>query len=259
MAPLYVVVCIIGVQEYSSMMNARGVPIRKRSIWVAGVLSLPASLPASYNGLFFEMQPLIDGVSWREAMLGLFALYLIGLEVIKPNENSMQAVIYSLFGYVYVPWLLGYAITLRYTPDGVLGLWYMTIPILAIVASDIGAYVFGRFFGRQQLAPRLSPNKTIEGSLGGLLFAIVVVASTTTILRQFFNLYVDIYDTVLFAVLVASSAQLGDLFESMMKRWAGVKDSGTLMPGHGGLLDRIDSSLFALPITYYFVAFVIMR
>ncbi len=257
--PAYLFLCIAALNEYTNMVNKLGIPIRKRSAWVATILTLPASLPVTYKGRFLDMQPLFEGVSWREALLGLFALYLIGLEVIRPNENSMRAVLYTLFGYFYISWLLGYGITLRYTPDGHLGLWYLILPVLAIIASDVGAYVFGSLFGKSKLAPRLSPHKTLEGAFGGLGLAIVVVSTTTYILELSFGLHVDIYDSILFAILVASSAQLGDLFESMMKRWAGVKDSGKIIPGHGGVLDRIDSALFAVPITYYFVTLVILR
>ncbi len=255
LAPLYYFLCLVALQEYSSLVNLRGIPIRKRSLWVATIVTLPASLPVTYPG----MQPLFDGVSWRELTLGLFVIYLITLEVIKPNQNSMNAVIYTLFGYIYIPWLLGFTITLRYTPDGNLGLWYLVLPMLAVIASDIGAYVVGSLFGKRKLAPQISPNKTLEGAFGGLGLATFIVTLTSYALERWFQIRVDIYDGILFAILVASAAQLGDLFESLFKRWAGVKDSGDFLPGHGGVLDRIDSALFAIPVTYYFVTLVILR
>ncbi|HHO55901.1 MAG TPA: phosphatidate cytidylyltransferase [Trueperaceae bacterium] len=255
MAPAYLFVSIVALREFSAMMNVRKIPIRRRSLIVATVLTLPASLPVSYPG----MQPLIAGVSWREALVGLFIFYLISLEVIKPNQNSLYTVVFSFFAYMYIPWLLGYTITLRYTPDGVLGFYYLLLPLLAIIASDVGAYSFGRIFGKRALAPRISPNKTLEGAFGGLGFAIFVVALTMWGLEHFLHLSIDIYDTILFSILVASASQLGDLFESLIKRWAGVKDSGDVMPGHGGVLDRIDSLLFAVPVTYYFMALIILR
>jgi len=258
LAPAYLLLSLMALQEYAVLMNLRGIPIRRRSLWVATVLTLPASLPVTYTGIL-DMQPLFDGVSWREALLGILALYLIGLEVVRPNDRSVQSVIYSLFGYLYIPWLLGYAITLRYTPDGVLGLWYLAIPILAIIASDVGAYVIGKLFGRRKLAPQVSPNKTLEGAFGGLGLAIVIVSLVTYGLEILLGLRVDIYDTILFSILVSSAAQLGDLFESLIKRWAGVKDAGFFLPGHGGALDRIDGMLFAVPVAYYFVLLVILR
>lgn len=255
LGPLYLLLSLVALHEYAVMMNLRGIPIRRRSLWVATVLTLPASLPVTYPG----MQPFFDGVSWREMLLGMLALYLIGLEVVRPNEQSIPAVIYSLFGYFYIPWLFGYVITLRYTPDGIMGLWYLVLPALAIMSSDIGAYVIGSLFGKHKLAPEVSPNKTLEGSFGGLALAVVIVSSTAFGLERVSGISVDLYDAILFAILVASSAQLGDLFESLLKRWAGVKDAGFFLPGHGGVLDRIDSALFAVPVTYYFVTLVILR
>ena len=253
--PVYLVVSLVAIEEFSVMMNLRGIPIRKRSLYVVTVLTLPASLPVTYPG----MQPLFEGVSWREALIGLFAFYLIALEVTRPNQNSMNTVIYTFFGYFYIPWLLGFGVTLRYTPDGVLGLWYLMLPMLAIIASDVGAYTVGKLFGKHKLAPQLSPNKTLEGAFGGLGLAIFTVSLSAYGLERWLNLRVDLYDALLFSILVASSAQLGDLFESLIKRWAGVKDAGTVIPGHGGALDRIDSILFAVPVTYYFVTLVVLR
>jgi len=255
LTPAYLVLALIGVQELSSMLALRGIRVRRWSLWAATALTLPASLPASYPGI----RPLVVGMSWRELLLGLFALFLIGLEVVHPKHDSVNTIVYSLFTYLYIPWLLGYVVTLRYTPNGVLGVWYLTLPMLAIFASDVGAYAFGSWLGRRKLAPLISPNKTVEGSLGGLALSVVVVAAATFLLERLGHLHVDLYDGLLFSLLVGSAAQLGDLFESLIKRWVGVKDAGFFLPGHGGVLDRIDSTLFAVPITYYFVTLVILR
>jgi phosphatidate cytidylyltransferase len=255
LAPGYLFLCFVAIQEYTALVGLRGIPIRKRSLWVATVLTLPASLPITYPG----MQQLVAGVSWREALIGLVALYLVALELANPNENSLQAVVFSLFGYLYIPWFFGFVITLRYTPDPVLGLWYIMLPALAVVATDVGAFTFGSLFGRRKLAPSVSPNKTVEGSIGGLVLAVTVVSGVLFLLEDHTGLHVNVYDGLLFSLLVSSSAQLGDLFESLLKRWAGVKDAGVFLPGHGGVLDRIDSMIVALPMTYFFVTLVILR
>ncbi|HEX7005236.1 MAG TPA: phosphatidate cytidylyltransferase [Trueperaceae bacterium] len=254
LAPIYLGLCLVAVQEFSVMMNLRGIPIRRRSLWVATLLTLPAALPPGYPG----MVVLHPSISWREALLGVFALYLITLEVVKPNRNSLYTAVFTLFGYLYIPWLFSYIITLRYTPDGALGIWYLMLPILAVVAADVGGYVVGSLFGRHELAPLISPKKTLEGAVGGVLLAIVVVTGSLFLLENWFNLRVDLYDALLFSILVASAAQLGDLFESLMKRWVGVKDAGVFLPGQGGVLDRIDSHLFAIPATYYFITLFIL-
>ncbi|MEX2541844.1 MAG: phosphatidate cytidylyltransferase [Trueperaceae bacterium] len=254
LAPVYLALTFVAIQEYSVMMNLRGIPIRRRSLWVAALLTLPAALPLSYPG----MEALHASISWREALLGVFALYLITLEVVRPNRNSLYTAVFTLFGYLYIPWLFSYIVTLRYTPDGVLGIWYLTLPILGIVAADVGGYVVGSLFGRHELAPLISPRKTVEGALGGLVLAILVVSGTLFLLETWLDLRVDLYDGLLFSVLVASAAQLGDLFESLVKRWVGVKDAGVFLPGQGGVLDRIDSHLFAIPATYYFITLFIL-
>jgi phosphatidate cytidylyltransferase len=254
LAPAYLILTFVAVQEYSMMMSLRGIPVRRWSLWVAALLTLPAALPPSYPG----MASLHAGISWREALLGIFALYLITMEIVRPNRNSLYTAVFTLFGYLYIPWLFSYIVTLRYTPDGVLGIWYLTLPILAIVAADVGGYVVGSLLGKHELAPLISPRKTLEGALGGLFLAIVVVSATLFLLERWLTLRVDLYDGLLFSLLVASAAQLGDLFESLVKRWVGVKDAGVFLPGQGGVLDRIDSHLFAIPATYYFITLFIL-
>lgn len=255
LGPIYLALGLIGVQEFAAMMRLRGIHVHRRSLWVATILTLPASLPLSYPG----MPELAPGVGWRELALGMFALYLIALEIARPRRESIQILACSLLGYVYIPWFFGYLLTMRYTPDGVLGLWYLTLTVLAIIASDVGGYVFGSWLGRRPLAPDISPNKTVEGALGGLALAVVVVGATAAGLERFLQLRVELYHVLLFPLMVAAAAQLGDLFESMLKRWAGVKDTGIFLPGQGGVLDRIDSHLFALPVTYWFVTLLILR
>lgn len=255
LAPIYLGFSFVAVQEYSMMMNLRGIPIRRRSLWVATLLTLPAALPPSHPW----MQPMFDGVSWRETLLAVLALYLITMEVVSPNRNSLYSAVFTLFGYLYIPWLFSYIITLRYTPDGDLGIWYLTLPILAVVATDVGGYVLGSLFGRRRLAPLISPRKTLEGALGGVTLAFVVVSISLFLIERSLDLRVDVYHALIFSVLVASAAQLGDLFESLLKRWVGVKDAGVFLPGQGGVLDRIDSHLFAIPVAYYFIVMFIVR
>jgi phosphatidate cytidylyltransferase len=124
--------------------------------------------------------------------------------------------------------------------------------VLVTWAGDTGAYYVGMSLGRHQLAPVISPNKTVEGLMGGLLLALAmaVVASL------WFLPSLTLADCLATGLLLAGAGLLGDLVESALKRSAGVKDSGMLIPGHGGMLDRLDSLLFTAPIFYYYVTLV---
>jgi len=138
---------------------------------------------------------------------------------------------------------------LRYSPDGSLGLITLSLPLVATFATDVGAYFIGRTLGRTKLAPTVSPNKTVEGLLGGLASAFLALFVYTWLIQGAFPFGRG--ELLAFSVLLSFAAQLGDLTESMLKRYAGVKDSGHFLPGHGGLLDRLDSLIFSVPLTYY--------
>ena len=165
---------------------------------------------------------------------------------------------------------VGDRLTAAESASAFLGFCYIALPIAAMVAvrlhfadglvfvllifaiqwlTDCGAYFVGRAIGRHKLAPRVSPNKTIEGALGG-----VAVAILTAVI---FNLITQVLPfgwMILLAIVASVLGQLGDLTESALKRWVGVKDSGKIMPGHGGVLDRFDSLLFIAPVVLFFLA-----
>lgn len=125
------------------------------------------------------------------------------------------------------------------------GRWVILITLVLVWAMDVGGYFFGKRFGRRKLAPQISPNKSWEGLWGGALLALIVAAVAATLVLPLKGPQVGMF--VLLGVIVALVSVLGDLVESMFKRQAMVKDSGTLLPGHGGILDRMDSSYAAMP------------
>jgi len=129
-------------------------------------------------------------------------------------------------------------------PGTSLGLAWVLLVILCTWIGDSGAYLVGRSLGKHKLAPVLSPKKTIEGSLGGLLGTIIVAV----VVDAAFGMGLAAWATVVLGALLGAAGQVGDLAESLMKRQAGVKDSGSIIPGHGGILDRIDALLFAFPV-----------
>lgn len=152
---------------------------------------------------------------------------------------------YSFIAILYPVGLFSYLYFLRELPQGI---YWSFFAFIVVWATDTGAYLTGIRFGKRKLAPRVSPNKSLEGSIGGLIFALVAGAVFWAVAKIGI-----IPEIILLSLITSLVAQAGDLFESALKRTAGIKDSGSLIPGHGGILDRFDSFLFALPVIYFAV------
>jgi phosphatidate cytidylyltransferase len=195
----------------------------------------------------------------RSAALTTFALTLLLLAVaiytlfcFREIKGAATEAALLLFGLLYVPYLLGYLVLLRNHPFG----WQWILLIMFIVmGGDSAAYFLGCRFGKRKLYPEVSPNKSIEGALGGIGGSIVGVL----VAKALYFAELSLIDALLAAILIGAISQLGDLFESLLKRSCGVKDSGSIFPGHGGILDRLDSILFAAPVAYYYAVFVAGR
>lgn len=173
---------------------------------------------------------------------------LIGLLVRRQKERAFNSWVWTVAGILYVGWLLGHLVALRGLDDG--RNWVFFI-LFVTWASDTFAFFVGRKFGRHKLAPSISPGKTWEGAVGGVGAAVIM--SILFFAPTPFRLPLISWQIIPLAVLVSIFGQLGDLVESLLKRNMGVKDSGSLMPGHGGVLDRIDSLVFASVVVYYVV------
>ncbi len=148
------------------------------------------------------------------------------------------------FGVLYVAWLLGHLILTRQLADGPFLIFFL---FLTTWANDTAAYYVGTFWGRHQMAPVISPRKTWEGAVGGVLGSVAAAFAC----RAWFLESFGATETLVFGLAIGLAAPLGDLAESVLKRSAGVKDSGHLIPGHGGVLDRVDSLIFTAPVFYY--------
>ena len=175
------------------------------------------------------------------AMLGLpWALFWL---TCKPETRTLRVV---LAVHLMALWVGAPLAHLGLFPRSRYGVILILIAVVGPWISDSGAYFAGRFFGRRLLFPALSPNKTVEGSLGGLLLTVLIVG-----MASYGFLGFPIVKAAVMGVGVSIFSQSGDLFESTLKRILGVKDLGHLLPGHGGILDRIDSLLFTAPAVYY--------
>ncbi|MER6013719.1 phosphatidate cytidylyltransferase [Streptomyces bluensis] len=207
-------------------------------------------VPLAVGGAAMVVAGYVRGAEGAWAAMALTALAVLVWRMTEPPENYLKDVTAGVFAAFYVPFLATF-VALMLTADD--GPWRVLTFLLLTVVSDTGAYAVGWRFGRHKLAPRISPGKTREGLLGAVAFAMVAGA----LCMQFLIDDGTWWQGLLLGLAVAASATLGDLGESMIKRDLGIKDMGTLLPGHGGIMDRLDSLLPTAPVAWLlFVLFV---
>lgn len=158
----------------------------------------------------------------------------------------------SVFALVYIPLMFGALLQFDYIPKGLFYIWM--VPIIAFV-TDTAAYFVGRAIGKRKLAPKISPKKTVEGAVGGIIFAAAGLTAYGFIVKQYFGFALPIWFYPILGIVGSIVSQCGDLTASMIKRKMEIKDFGKVLPGHGGILDRFDSILFTLPIVYIFATY----
>lgn len=194
---------------------------------------------------------------WIVAAIAALSIITLAEAVFRHEEMSaaLASISATVFGVVYVALLAGFLIGVRMLPDGFaatptshLASKLLTMFFAMVMMTDTGAYYTGRSIGRRKLAPRVSPGKTIEGSIGGFIAAI----ATGPLCKLIFFPEIPVVHAAALGAVIGIVGQVGDLAESLLKRGAGVKDSGQIMPGHGGMLDRVDSILFCAPLVYYY-------
>ncbi|HBN26671.1 MAG TPA: phosphatidate cytidylyltransferase [Desulfobacteraceae bacterium] len=196
---------------------------------------------ASFYRLFNVVSSLIA--------VNLIILSLISIIYFKKDEFILEAVAKQIKGVVYIPLFLSYLVIIRSGENGILSIFLI---LVLIILGDTGAFYAGTCFGRHKLAPVVSPGKTIEGSIGGLGATLL----GGIFFRYYFMPQLNLGMAIIFFLCIGIAGQAGDLFESLFKRRAGVKDSGNILPGHGGILDRIDALLFASPVAYVFMEYL---
>lgn len=184
------------------------------------------------------------------AVIAVMAIHCLGAAVMSifrfsTTQDAPSVAVKQVFGLIYIPFFMSF-IVLLYDGGSIAGIHWIFLLLLIVVAGDTGAYFTGRFLGRRKLCPSVSPKKTIEGAVGGLLCSVVFAIAYKLI----FMPELSLFGTFLLASVTGMVGQAGDLFESEFKRVSGVKDSGGLLPGHGGMLDRIDALLLAAPTAY---------
>ena len=257
LAALLAIVAALGAWEFYRIARASGLtPLDDVGIVLAGVA--PLFVHARYLGLY-ELP--LSGMAVAVLVLLALAIWMRGV-----SGKPLGAVASTVFGIIYTGGMLSFGYAIRYHPyvigDVALpfggrrltvasGGLLLLLPLLLTWASDIGAYAVGRSLGKRKLIPSVSPGKTVAGAVGALVVtAGVSWVYTRTVLTPTTQLGFVAGGAILFGVLVSVAAQIGDLAESLLKREGGVKDSSHIIPGHGGVLDRFDSLLFVLPVSY---------
>ncbi|SFF70878.1 phosphatidate cytidylyltransferase [Halobacillus alkaliphilus] len=202
-------------------------------------LLLMWALMFPYRDLGAYMNP-EDLITKSEITL-LAVLVLLSYTVLVKNRFTFDDAGFLLLSAIYIGMGFNYLIETREAD-----LSYIFFALFVVWSTDTGAYVFGRTFGKHKLWPQISPKKTIEGSVGGILLAVLVAIIFQLIAPLNHSLFI----VILVTILVSIAGQIGDLVESAFKRHYAVKDSGKILPGHGGVLDRFDSLIFILPILH---------
>jgi phosphatidate cytidylyltransferase len=185
-------------------------------------------------------------------IVSLLAMVIVALQGYTAIENAFRYISCSGFASLYISLCMAHLVLIRFLPQGP---FWLAMLVAIVAGSDTGAYYAGRAFGHRKLFPQISPKKTVAGGVGGMMAGVVTAEGINILFRG----NVDSFLLVLAALMLVVIGIVGDLTESMIKRSVGVKDSGTILMGHGGLLDRIDSLLLTGPVLYYLLYFGVLQ
>ncbi|HEY7535286.1 MAG TPA: phosphatidate cytidylyltransferase [Thermodesulfobacteriota bacterium] len=246
---LILLIILFGSIELLKLLETKGVqPERELVLVFSFVLGI-----AAYFGYFYFIA------------VFTFSVIIVFLSALRRNDlsDAINIISTTLFSIVYLGWLLSHAILLRnlehnpgikdyvQTAQGLkdAGFFHIFFVVSCVFLNDTGAYFTGRWKGKRKLIPNISPGKTVEGTIGGIIFSTIAGGVANLI----FKAPIEYPLAFLFGFIIGVVAVFGDLFESLIKRSADVKDSGAILPGHGGILDRFDSLIFTFPVFYYMV------
>ena len=232
------VLSLIGMYEYYRAIKATGV----KTIDFVGFIFCIA---------FYLLQLLYPKAEIFSELLALMLITLFTYEIFT-RKSGVNGIVHTMFGFVYVTFLLGHIIFINNLENASVIIW---LPFLTAWFTDTAAYFTGISIGKHKLSPAISPKKTIEGALGGIIGCSILTTAFGVFISNY-NSSLEISNFILIGILCGIFSQLGDLAASYIKRYAKLKDFGKLIPGHGGILDRFDSILFTMPIVYYYFLLV---
>ena len=228
-------------EYFRIVFNAEGEILNGVFVWWGYIVGLAVIVAAHIS----DPQGVLVLVALNLIIVGLISVF-----VYPSNPSIVNLIPRQVQGIIYIPLLLSFLVSIRRGPDGMTWIFLL---LAIIFAGDISAYYVGSYLGRHKLNPAISPGKTIEGAVGGLAGNIVA----GSIGKFFFLPGISWGPAIIFFFSVGLAGQVGDLFESEFKRSSKIKDSGGILPGHGGLLDRIDALLFASPVAYLFKIYIL--
>ena len=245
----------LGLAEFYDLVGRRQLACFKR--WgIFGGLLLMTSTFVYVSGAFRSQLHPAKANDFETSVLIIFVLGLCLRQLVAgSNATGLTAISTTLLGLMYVPWLLNFIQKIKFFPN-IDGAYYVLYFVLVTKFSDLGAYVVGSMIGKHKMSPRISPGKTWEGFGGAILLS--TLASVGFFLAAKSKLpQMDLRHAVVLGIALGATSVLGDLIESLFKREAGVKDSGRLFPGIGGMLDLMDSLLFNAPLMYVYLRHVL--
>lgn len=242
-----VVLTVGGLYEFFYSIKKKGIPIYSYVGIFIGVL-IPLSIYTR-----FELTK-----NWELLFIILAFLIILLLQFVRgDNSNAVVGISTTIFGILYVSWFFSFLVKIRLMLPDVEGAGMKLLAFIVLVtkSGDIGALLVGSKWGKHPLIPRVSPNKSVEGCLGSLVFSIIFAVLGQSFLPE--ACHFSVFQVGLIGAFFGAVGQLGDLSESLFKRDCNVKDSGKLLPGMGGVLDTIDSLLFAAPAFYLYMSSVL--
>ena len=231
---VFSVFMLVQLNEFLNFARLRGYHPLPSALYILGLLV--------FVELFFIAQHALSYNVLLLVVAGVFLAFIV--ELFRASQTPMENLAFLLLGlfYIAVPFSFLNFLVFSAKSDFIFDYRLIMVFFVLIWATDIGAYFVGRFLGKHSLFKRISPNKTVEGLIGGMLFNFIVAMA----IASFFEFF-EYRDAIAFGSIIIVFGTIGDLIESMFKRQVGLKDSGKIMPGHGGLLDRFDSTLVSVP------------
>lgn len=244
------ILSLIGIYEFYSAVSKAGY----KPVKIIGYISCLSLLIIGYEKMLLGSNGLI-GLIYNGKLFS-FAVYvilavLLSLIVLKHKKYNVGDIAVTVFGIAYVVFLFSFIIETRNMENGAYYIWLIFI---SAWATDTFAFFIGVTIGKRKLIPAVSPNKTKEGAVGGIIGCVIAITLYGIYLNSVLP-KAPVYHFIIIGLLCGIITQMGDLAASAVKRFAGIKDYGNIMPGHGGVLDRVDSILLVAPVIYYYINF----